>query len=98
MGATTDPDDYCSFYVDGFCAIKLGIFESSERFVTNAQQKVSKQLTLQQTDQQTSCSILFAGAAAKSSQRLYSKGNVLAKGAVRDFGKVKVTESYYWFA
>lgn len=96
---TSDPNDACDFYLSGLCAVKLGVFQSDESFETYAQQKVSKELTLvQESKNEKTCAAQFIAQSASTTQRLYSKGDVLAKAAVRDFGKVRVSESYYLFA
>ena len=54
--------------------------------------------SLEQTTQQLACSAELLIVAGTQSQRLLTKGSAEAKGAVRNFGRVHVDDTYYMLA
>lgn len=79
------------------CAIKLGEFNSQDSFSTNPQEHIDEEFMLVQSNQEVACALNMISASLLSDQILYTKGSVKAKGAVRNFGKINVRNTFYDF-
>jgi hypothetical protein len=91
----TDDND-CSFFYLGYCALKMGNFEDNSEFSTKSKQDVYRTLTLEHSGKQIACTrsmLLNAG----TRQNLLLKGDVHAKGSVRNFGDVSIAKVIYRF-
>jgi hypothetical protein len=87
------------FYEHGWCAINLGTFlQADGKLTTESRQTKHSDYTLTQTPQQATCATqIVIAQAAHGQQRMLSKGSVKAKGALRNFGRVHVSDAYYYF-
>jgi len=98
-GSTTDANEACEFYQDGYCAIPLGTFTSPSKFQTDSREDKKVSLPLSMSQQQASCAaemlVLSALNQGTNTQRLFTKGSVAAKAPVRNFGRVHVSDTYY---
>ena len=100
---TGTANDACEFYDRlGYCAINVGEFNGDEKFTTDSRVRTVRELPMTQTDQEAACSVNMATAVAVQSirnlpQRLVTRGTVEAKGTVRNFGKIKVSDAYYYW-
>lgn len=100
-GSDNDPYHACEFYVNGLCAIKIGSFSSNDQFENKPLEKVHQELLLNSNNQEAACAANMLAASlpvASGSQLLFSKGHVEAKGFIRNFGQIRVSDAYYTFA
>jgi len=80
-----------------FCAIKLGSFADENRFQTGARTWTHRTLALTQTAQEFDCVRNLIRDSVDEWQNLITRGSVLAKGTLRDFGHVNVRDTIYVF-
>jgi len=99
FGSGGTANDACAFYQDGWCAIKVAEFSQTETFTTKLRTSVERDLDLTQTSQDLACSLnLLASQLLNGQQRMLTKGSVHAASPLRTFGRVAVSETYYYFA
>ena len=95
-----DNDDPCESgkYYKNICAIKLGEFKSDEKFKTKIRSsKVEDIQMLTSSQKEIACaSWMLLNPYKGMSQRLLTKGHVNAKSSINNFGKVKVSDGYYY--
>jgi len=94
-----DPNDACEFWVDGYCAIKLGEFSDSSSFETKPLQKLHHEMALESANpKEVACSTqMVAASLVQGTQLIYSKGHAKAEGWLRKFGMVHVGSAFYNF-
>jgi hypothetical protein len=92
-------DGVCGVSAFGLCGFPVGTFQSGESFDTSPRETVHRTLQLSsQTAQQKACTanmLLILGSSSYGYANLVSTGNVQAKTALRNFGKVSVQETIY---
>lgn len=88
----------CAFYYRGMCAIPVGDFIGEDKaFTTDARSASERDLKLEQSPQEMACALnMLASYAKNGKQMLLSKGHVRAKADIVDFGKVGVSDTYYY--
>lgn len=84
---------------NGKCEIKLGEFKNNKKFNTLSLSKTTQYIKLlESTPQELACtSWMLLNPYNGWSQKLMTKGHVHAKTSVNNFGKVKVSNQYYYF-
>ena len=98
-GAGGVANDACAFYQDGKCAIKVAEFSEEESFETAMRSSTERELGLTQTSQDLACSMnMLASQLVNGNQLMLAKGSVHASSSLRDFGRVGVSDVYYYFS
>jgi hypothetical protein len=99
FGVGGTANDSCAFYRDGWCAIKVAEFSETDTFTTKKRTSVERDLGLTQTSQALACSLnMLASQLLNGQQRMLTTGSVHASSPLRNFGRVAVSEVYYYFA
>lgn len=93
-------DDPCESgkFFKGSCAIKLGEFKSNDKFKTKLKStnKISIPMTTSSPKEIACTSWMLLNPYKGMLQRLVTKGHISSKSDIYYFGKVKVTDGYYY--
>ena len=90
--------ELCDSEVSSFCAIKIGEFSSNYDFDVKKRSSKEKRLELlNSTSQEYACiSWMLINGYSNYYPRLLTSGHVYAKSNLKDFGKIKINEQYYY--
>lgn len=90
--------ELCDPKVNNFCAIKIGEFSSNYNFDVKKRSSEEKRLELlNSTSQEYACiSWMLINGYSNYSPRLLTSGHVYAKSKLKDFGKIKIKDEYYY--
>ena len=90
--------ELCDSEDSSFCAIKIGEFSSNYNFDVKKRSSKEKKLELlNSTSQEYACiSWMLINGYSNYYPRLLTSGHVYAKSKLKDFGKIKINEQYYY--